>query len=576
MGDKTMKQSMRYRCLLVILFTIVGALAWRVVSLHVFRQNFLRLQGEARTMRVVSTAPYRGMITDRNGEPLAISTPVDSVWLNPKEFDAEHPQLLALASILDLSLEQLLEKFTRNMNREFVYLQRHLPPKIAEQVKALAVTGIHLKPEYKRYYPAGEVTAHILGFTDVDDDGQEGLELAFDQWLAGEAGSKRVICDRRRREVQTLEGIKDMRPGQDIVLSIDQRLQYLAYRELKSAVSAHQAKAGSAVILDVRTGEILAMVNQPSFNPNLRIKVRTDGRFRNRAVTDVVEPGSVMKTFSVVNALQNGNITPNTLVDTSPGKLWIGGHPVREVKDKNYGLIDVATILKKSSNVGVTKLTLALPPEALWSTYVNVGFGAPTSSGFPGESGGTLIRPPKHSSFMLATLAFGYGMNVTPLQLAQAYAVLGAGGIKRPVTFLKQSVAPRGEQVMDPVVARQVVDILAGVVLQGYGADAQVLGYQTAGKTGTVRKINGGVYQKDSHVAIFAGIAPASDPRFAIVVLIDDPKGEKYYGSQVAAPLFAKIAGGALRVFNIAPDMNHTQTLRVARSNSHEGVNVHE
>lgn len=569
-----MKSTTRRNLLVTILLIVVTGLGWRVISLHVFEQNFLRQQGEVRTIRVVSTAPYRGMITDRNGEPLAISTPVDSIWLNPKEFDPEHPHVLAFASLLDLSLEQLLDKYTRNINREFVYLQRHVTPKIAEQVKSLAVTGIHLKPEYKRYYPTGEVTSHVLGFTNIDGGGQEGIELAFDQWLSGSAGSKRIIQDRRGREVQMLEGIKDMNPGQDVMLSLDQRLQYLAYRELKMAVTAHNASAGSAVILDVKTGEVLAMVNQPSFNPNLRIKL-SDGRFRNRAVTDVFEPGSVMKTFSVASALQNGHFKPTTMVDTSPGIMTLNGHPVREVKNKNFGIIDVRTILQKSSNVGVTKLTLSAPPEKLWTTYANVGFGKATGCGFPGESAGVLICPPKNSSFVLATLAFGYGMSVTPLQLAQAYAVLGAGGVKRSATFIKQNSLPQGEQVMEPAVAYQVVEMLKEVVAQGSGIKAQVLGYQTAGKTGTTRKLSPtGGYLPDNHVAIFAGVAPANHPRFAIVVMIDDPKGELYYGSQIAAPVFSKIAAGALRILNIAPDVVDTHNLQVARVN--DGSNLHE
>lgn len=573
----TFKYSFRYSLLVMILLSVVLGLGWRVISLHIFEQDFLRRQGEVRTVRVVATAPYRGMITDRNGEPLAISTPVDSIWLNPKEFVSDHPQLLSLASLLDLSMDQLLEKVNRNANREFVYLLRHVAPQLAQQVKALNVPGIHLKPEYRRYYPAGEVTSHVLGFTDVDDHGQEGLELTFDAWLSGKAGSKRVIKDRRGREVQILEGIEDMHSGQDVVLSLDQRLQYLAYRELKAAVAANQAVAGSAVILDVHTGEILAMVNQPSFNPNLRLKLPLDGRFRNRAVTDVMEPGSIMKTFSVASALQNGQVKPTTMVDTSPGWMKVGIHTVREDKQKNFGMIDVATILKKSSNVGVSKLTLALPSESLWQTYRNVGFGAATGCNFPGEASGTLVKPPKNSAFMLATLAFGYGLNVTPLQIAQAYAVLGAGGNKHPVTFLKQPNKPAAEQVLDPVVARQVVDMLAQVVSEGSGKKAQVLGYQTAGKTGTVRKISAaGGYQEDSHLAVFAGLAPANHPRFAIVVVIDDPKSNQsvYYGSQVAAPIFSKIAAGAMRIFNIAPDVVDSQDLRVAQFE--DGTSFHE
>ncbi len=368
------------------------------------------------------------------------------------------------------------------------------------------------------------------------------------------------------REVQVLEGLKDMEPGKDVVLSIDQSLQYLAYRELKAAVLKAEAVGGSAVVLDVQSGEILAMVNQPSFNPNTRVKFKNDGRCRNRAVTDVFEPGSVMKTFSVVNALQNGQITPTTMIDTSPGWMTVGGRIVKEVKNKNFGLINVATVLQKSSNVGVTKLTFQHPPERLWQTYMDFGFGSTTGSGFPGESAGTLSRPTKSGCFVLATLSFGYGMSVTPLQLAQAYAVLGTNGIKRPVSFLKQNGIPPGEQIIDANVARQLLDMLTTVVQYGSGKKAQVLGYQTAGKTGTVQKISqSGGYLQDSHVSVFAGLAPASHPKFAIVIMIDDPKGKLYYGSDVAAPVFSRIAAGALRLFNVPPDITDSENWRVAK-----------
>lgn len=563
-----MKLTIRHMTLSFILLVILSALIYRVVTLHVFEKGFLRNQGEARTVRMVVSPPYRGMITDRNGEPLAISTPVDSIWLNPKEFDPNHPQVLALSNSLDLSLEDLLQKVERNKNKEFVYLQRHIAPQKAEEIKALSIAGVYLKPEYRRYYPAGEVTAHVLGFTDLDDKGKEGLEMVFDKWLSGTPGSKKIIRDRLNREVQIIEGLKDMESGRDIMLSLDNRLQYLAYRELKAAVLESNAVAGSVVVLDVETGEILAMVNQPSFNPNLRIKIRSDdGRYRNRAVTDMFEPGSVMKTFSVVSALQNGSFTPATMVDTSPGWMMVGGRKVREDKEKNFGMINIATVLQKSSNVGVTKLTLALPPQRLWQTYCGLGFGKQTGSGFPGESSGTLGKPETTGPFVLATMAFGYAMSVTPLQLAQAYAVL-ANGVKRPVSFLKQKEVPMGEQVIDARVARQVVDMLTAVVEQGSGRKAQVLGYQTAGKTGTTRKLNpAGGYLEDNHVAIFAGLAPATRPRFAIVVVIDDPKGKLYYGSQLAAPVFSKIAAGALRLFNIPPDVIDNEHLRVATFN---------
>lgn len=563
-----MKITIRFATITFILFALIGALVFRVISLQVFEQNFLRNQGEARTVRVVSTPAYRGMILDRNKEPLAISTPVDSLWVNPKEFDHNHPQLLTLLTLLDMSLAQFSEKMNRNAGKEFVYLQRHLAPTKAEEIKALAMPGIHLKSEYRRYYPAGEVTAHVLGFTDVDDSGQEGLELVFNEWLTGVAGSKRVLRDRLHREVQILEGLKDMESGKDVMLSLDQRLQYLAYRELKAAVLEHKASSGSAVVLDVQTGEVLAMVNQPSYNPNLRIKPNIEGCYRNRAVTDMFEPGSVMKTFSVVSALQHGGVTPATLIDTSPGWMTVGGKVVKEIEDKNYGVINVGTILEKSSNVGITKITLNRPPEHLWEMYQRLGFGAPTGSGFPGETGGSLVRPSRFGSFVLATLSFGYGVSVTPLQIAQAYAILGSGGVKRPITFLKRDNIPAGESVLDVTVANQVVDMLVGVVKHGVGRKAQVIGYQTAGKTGTARKVNpAGGYHTDNHVATFAGLVPASHPRFAVVVVIDDPKEAQHYGGQIAAPVFSKIAAGALRLFNIPPDIVDRQNVWVAKFN---------
>lgn len=570
-----MKFRSRHLFIGLSLLTIVGGLTWRVVNLQVTEQSFLRNQGDMRTIRVVNTQAYRGMITDRNGEPLAISTPVSSVWLNPKEFSQEHPHLLALAGALDISLDQLNEKASKNLNREFIYLKRHVSPTTENAIKQLNIPGIHLKTEYRRFYPAGEVTAHILGFTDLDEQGKEGLELAFDSALRGTMGSKRIVRDRRGREVQILEGLQEMRSGQEVMLSLDQRLQYLAYRELKAAVNDCQATAGSAVVLDVQTGEILAMVNQPSFNPNMRVKLSADGSFRNRAVTDRVEPGSLMKPLSVVSALQHGRFTPKTRVDTSPGWLTVGGRIVKEDKNRNFGLIDVASILQKSSNVGVAKLTLSLPSKNLLDTYSRMGFGSITNSGFPGEASGVLVEPPKQSSFVLATMAFGYGLSVTPLQLAQAYAILGAGGVKRPITFIKQTDIPSGEEVIDPVISRQVLDMLTSVVEEGSGRKAKVIGYKTAGKTGTARKVSSqGGYQKDSHVALFAGLAPASNPRFAIVVMIDDPKGEAYYGSQLAAPVFSKIASGALRLFNIPPDIFDRHELRVAKVE--EVVSLHE
>lgn len=571
-----MKFKSRYILLGISLLIVVSGLLWRVVSLQVFEQGFLRTQGDIRTVRVVGTPAHRGMITDRNGEPLAISTPVNAVWANPKEFDFEHPKIGALAEALEVSTVDLREKILRNKGREFVYLQRHLTPALMETIKAFEIPGVHFKPEYKRYYPAGEVMAHVVGLTNVDEQGKEGLELAFDDFLKGSVGSKKVVKDRRGREVQILEGLKAMRSGQDLVLSLDQRLQYLAYRELKAAVAQHRATAGSVVVLDVQTGEVLAMVNQPSFNPNVRVKLTSDGRYRNRAVTDVFEPGSVMKTLSVTSALQHGTLTPTSRVDTSPGWMRVGNNIVKEDRNKNFGIIDIATILQRSSNVGVSKLTLALPANCLWDTYQRLGFGAPTGTGFPGESSGVLTQSAAtRGAFVLTTMAFGYGLSVTPIQLAQAYAILGAGGVKRPVTFLKQMDIPSGEQVIDPIVALQVVNMLESVVERGSGARAKVVGYHTAGKSGTARKLSPtGGYRTDSHISLFAGLAPAGNPRFAIVVMVDDPKEGEYYGSQVAAPVFASIAAGALRLFNVPPDRVDNQNLRVAHSS--EQMPLHE
>jgi cell division protein FtsI (penicillin-binding protein 3) len=566
-----MKFKGRYILMGIALLLVVSGLGWRVVNLQVFEKSFLQNQGDMRTVRVVGTPAHRGMILDRNGEPLAISTPVNSVWLNPKEFDPEDPQVLALAGVLDISLNELRDKAARNSSREFVYLQRHVSPSVAEQVKRLEVPGVRLKSEYRRFYPTGEVAAHIVGFTNIDDQGKEGLELALEDSLAGSAGRKKVVKDRQGHEVEILEGLQEMQSGQDVVLSVDQRLQYLAYRELKAAVASSKAKAGSAVILDVQTGEILAMVNQPSFNPNIRVKPEDIARCRNRAVTDKFEPGSVMKTFSVVNAMQHSQVTPDTLINTSPGRMMIGKNVVREIDDKDLGILSVAAVLRTSSNIGVTKLTLSLPAKTLFDTYANFGFGSTTGSGFPGESSGTLHPPPKDGSFVLATMAFGYAMSVTPLQLAQAYAALGAGGVKRTPTFLKQSDIPPGVEVIDHVVAKQTMDMLSGIVEEGGGAKAKVVGYRTAGKTGTSRKLApSGGYDKHSHVAVFAGLAPTSNPRFAIVVVVDDPKAGLFYGSQVAAPLFSKIAAGALRLFNVPPDMIDNQKLRVAEVSKHE------
>ena len=409
-----------------------------------------------------------------------------------------------------------------------------------------------MQREYRRYYPGGEVFAHTVGFTNVDDQGLEGLELAYDQWLQGTPGRKRVIRDGHARVVRNVESIREPVEGKNLVLSIDRRLQFLAYRELKAAVQQHKAKSGSIVILDALTGEVLTMVNQPAYNPNGSKQGRR-GRLRNRAVTDVFEPGSTMKPFTVAAALESGRYRPRTRIDTSPGSMRVGRHQVRDIR--NYGAIDVATVIRKSSNVGVSKIALDLPREDLWRFFSRLGFGESTGSGFPGEADGQLTPHQRWARIDQATLSFGYGLSATPLQLARAYAVLAAEGIRRPVSLLRLERPPAGDRVMSPATARAVLTMLEAVVsTEGTAPDAAVAGYRVAGKTGTIKKSVSGGYAEDRYVSVFTGIAPASAPRLVVVVMIDEPGAGKYYGGQVAGPVFSKVMAGALRLMNITPD----------------------
>jgi len=548
----------------VVLVSLV--LVWRAVDLHVFRKDFLQNQGDARYLRIVPISAHRGMITDRHGEPLAISTPVDSVWVQPADFSEAHQAWPKLARLLQLDLAQLQRKVLARKDREFVYLKRHISPQLAEKVMALGIPGVNLQREYQRYYPAGEVMAHVVGFTDVDDQGQEGLELAYNDWLQGVAGSQRVLKDRLGRVVRYVEQIARPEPGKDLVLSLDQRLQYLAYRELKRAVQQHKARSGSVVVLDVQTGEVLAMVNQPAYNPNNRGQFK-GGQTRNRAVTDVFEPGSTVKPFTVTAALESGKFRPTSMIDTAPGRFNIGKAVVRDAR--NYGRISVATVIKKSSNVGASKIALALPDAALWNVFTRVGFGLTTGSGFPGEAGGLLSHARHWRDIEKATLAFGYGLSVTPLQLTRAYSGLAADGIMRPVSFLRVDEPVQGKRVMPARIARLIRPMLEAVIHDGgTGTRARVTGYSVSGKTGTVKKATAGGYSDDRYIAVFAGFAPASRPRLAMVVTINEPRGKEYYGGQVAAPVFARIMAGALRALNIPPDTAPDTSLkRVALAN---------
>jgi cell division protein FtsI (penicillin-binding protein 3) len=546
--------SFRWRAGLLI--TLLGAsavgLVWRAVDLQLVDHGFLAKEGDARFSRVLDIAAHRGTVTDRHGEPLAVSTPVDSIWANPGELALATDQIPRLAQALQLDREELARRITSNLDREFLYLARHRQPAEAEQIKALGIPGVYTSREYRRYYPAGEVTGHLLGFTNVDDSGQEGLELAFDHWLAGEDGAKRVIQDRYGRIVQNVESIRPARPGRDLVLSMDLRIQYLAYRELKAAIRDQRASAGSVVVLDVDSGEVLAMVNQPAYNPNDRDQLQV-ATYRNRAATDIFEPGSSIKPFFVAAGLASGKYDNRSVIDTSPGFFKVG---VKIFEDEHdLGAINIATVLAKSSNVGMAHIALSLPPQEIWTTLTHLGFGEVSTSGYPGESAGLLSNYSQWRPIGIATMSHGYGLSVTPLQLAHAYATIGALGLSRPVSFLRVDGPPQGERALEIPVCRELVDMLESVVTaEGTGKLAAIPGYRVAGKTGTAYKATAGGYSTDRYMAVFGGVAPASAPRLAAVVIIDEPTAGQHRGGEVAAPVFSRIVGGALRLLAVAPD----------------------
>ena len=553
-------KSYRWRSTVILGLVLLGAagLVARAVELQLLDHGFLAKQGDDRSMRVVKIAAHRGAITDRNGEPLGVSTPVDSVWVNPQEINDNIDQLPRLAKALKEDQQSLARRITSNLDREFLYLVRHMPPEQAAHIKALGIPGVYLLREYRRYYPAGEVSGHVVGFTTVDDKGQEGLELGFDQLLNGEDGAKRVIQDMYGRYVENVESIRAPRPGRDLVTSIDLRIQYLAYRELKSAMQEYRARAGSVIVVDVDTGEVLALVNQPSYNPNDREQLKA-GLYRNRAATDIFEPGSSIKPFIMAAALASGQYHADSVVDTSPGFLKVGSKVFEDEKD--FGTIDLATILAKSSNVGSAKIALSLQPEQIWNTLTALGLGQVTGSGYPGESAGMLSQYAHWRPIGIATLSHGYGLSVTPLQLAHAYATIGAGGVRRPISFERVTGPVPGEQVLDPKVAHALVQLMEQVVEKGGTATrAQLIGYRVSGKTGTAFKSIAGGYSTDRIMAVFAGLVPASHPKLATVVVIDEPSrdlhevGTLAQGGTVAAPVFANVMSGALRLLDIPPD----------------------
>ena len=551
--QKTARRFVARASLVISFFALAASsLVARAVYLQVLDKDFLNRQADTRHLHTEKISAHRGMITDRNGEPLAISTPVDSIWANPGELAAAADSVPKLAHALKLDSQLLMRRITRSMDKEFLYLKRHLSPDEAHQVLALNLPGVNVLREYRRYYPAGEVAGHLVGFTNVDDDGQEGLELAFNHWLGGESGAKRVLKDRLGRAVENVESIRPARHGKDLASSIDLRLQYLAYRTLKASIQKHHADSGSIVIIDVHTGEVLAMVNQPTYNPNDRAQYSAE-RYRNRAITDIFEPGSSIKPLILAAALESGKYRPSSYIDTAPGFIVVGPKKIED--RRNLGRISLTTVLSRSSNVGATKIAMSLEPDQLWGVMTSFGLGALTASGFPGESAGLLTHYNHWLEISQATLAYGYGVSVTPLQLAQAYAVLGSEGRLRPVSLVKLDRPVEGERIIASDTAKAVRRMMEEVVRAGgTGTKASITGYRVAGKTGTSWKFAAGGYSEDKCISIFAGLAPASNPRLAAVVVIDEPGGDLYYGSDVAAPVFAGVMAESLRLLAVAPD----------------------
>ncbi|WP_205341091.1 peptidoglycan D,D-transpeptidase FtsI family protein [Denitrificimonas caeni] len=551
----------RFIIILVLLSVLAAAIAVRIVYLHIFSHEFLAMQGDARAMRHIPIPAHRGVITDRNGEPLAVSTPVLTLWANPKELLTVKSRWSELAAALKVQPAVLAKRIETNATREFMYLERGLTPENGQSVLDLKVTGVYAKEEFRRFYPAGEVTAHLVGFTDIDEQGQEGIELAFNDWLTGVPGKRQVIKDRKGDLIRDVQVKENAKPGKQLALSIDLRLQYLAHRELRKALLEFEAKAGSLVMIDVRSGEILAMVNHPTYNPNNRRHLNPQA-MRNRAMVDVFEPGSTVKPFSIAAALGTGRWTPESTVDTGNGQLRIGRYTIRDVS--RGGLLDLTGVLKKSSNVAISKIALDIGAQPVYNVMQSVGFGADTGLSFPGERVGQLPMHRKWGQAETATLAYGYGLSVTAVQLAHAYAVLGNHGRNMPLSLIRQDrKADDGAQVIDADISNSVMGMLRAVVEEagGGGARAQVPGYHVAGKSGTAKKLaTGGGYTKSSYRSLFAGVGPVDNPRVAAVVVIDEPSKGGYYGGLVAAPVFGRVMAGALRMLNVRPDNLPTET----------------
>lgn len=546
----------RFRVVLGLLALMVGAIAWRIVDLQVVDRDFLIGQGDARSLRHIPIPAHRGLITDRNGEPLAVSTPVTTLWANAKEMQTAKDKWPELAAALGQDPKALAERLEAQANKEFIYLVRGLTPEQGQQVLDLKVPGVYGIEEFRRFYPAGETTAHMVGFTDIDDHGREGVELAYDEWLAGVPGKRQVIKDRRGRLIKDVQVTKNAKAGKPLALSIDLRLQYLANRELRNAIIENGAKAGSLVIVDVKTGEILAMVNQPTYNPNNRRNLQP-AMMRNRAMIDVFEPGSTMKAISMSAAIETGRWKPSDKVEVYPGTLQLGKYTIRDVSRTEGPVLDLTGILINSSNVGMSKVAFDIGGETIYRLAQKVGLGQPTGLDFPGERVGNLPNYRDWKKAETATLSYGYGISVTAIQLVHAFSVLANNGKMVPLSLIHVDEPPKATQVIPENVAKTMQGMLQQVVEAPRGVfRAQVPAYHVAGKSGTARKTSVGTkgYAENSYRSLFAGFGPMSDPRYAIVVVIDEPSKAGYFGGLVSAPVFSKVMSGTLRLMNIVPD----------------------
>ncbi|WP_429439792.1 peptidoglycan D,D-transpeptidase FtsI family protein [Pseudomonas sp. BS3782 TE3695] len=546
----------RFRLVVGLLGIMVAAIAWRIIDLQVVDRAFLKGQGDARSVRHIPIPAHRGLITDRNGEPLAVSTPVTTLWANAKEMQTAKEKWPALAAALGQDPKALAERLEAQANKEFIYLVRGLTPEQGQAVLDLKVPGVYGIEEFRRFYPAGEVTAHMVGFTDIDDHGREGVELAYDEWLAGVPGKRQVIKDRRGRLIKDVQVTKNAKAGKPLALSIDLRLQYLANRELRNAIIENGAKAGSLVIMDVKTGEILAMVNQPTYNPNNRRNLQP-AMMRNRAMIDVFEPGSTMKAISMSAAIETGRWKPTDTVEVYPGTLQIGKYTIKDVSKSEGPVLDLTGILINSSNVGMSKIAFDIGGETIFRLAQKVGLGQDTGLGFPGERVGNLPNYREWRKAETATLSYGYGISVTAIQLVHAFSALANNGRLAPLTLIKTDKAAQTTQVLPEAVAKTMQTMLQQVIEAPRGVfRAQVPAYHVGGKSGTARKTSVGTkgYAENSYRSLFAGFGPMSDPRYAIVVVIDEPTKAGYFGGLVSAPVFSKVMSGTLRLMNITPD----------------------